>query len=629
MENVFSLDLRKIIGDITINTPKCVIHAVTRYSHISYNPEHLVLQKYIDKINIKLNEEIFPMSDDIDNKKIETFISCEHDAWSDENRKIALEHLYSFFLCNELPDKLSKFSFGNKTNAYPLRFNECILYRLCLFYKIETNLNMTIEMMASSLNILMMGTERIRQQIINAINTASPTALITLYNSNLTLNEHDPLIKSSPKVDYLKLLPSHNYTVENCERIVNNLNNLQYLLSKHVPIDRFEAIVITALRFGVNISESLDPIIQFKHIVAQSSDGKTSLRYNPLNDTNFSEKYLKNPIFYDVKKTWCKLLSPIYKDGTLCEFVQNEGYTITSNPGNILASTRNKINIYFGINPYCKKDKTIINLDNVIDIDRDLIVSIGVLNKPETLYHTTFDELNDWFTERNILQDITTFDIFDKEVINKLTMKLNSLLSDNIYIKKSANRLLQTIKNITLMSSVLTEKTVEMTIYARSDEGISLKSFFNDIIEAALYMRGWKIEESEELPLKSKYTNYPLKFQTLIDYNVSIALFKIHENFKKLPKISQYYLKTLNIIKLNKLNNSNTNINLFGHTTNKSLYIDYNATIFDIILKIGEANDQSSCIRTNSTWLLTSAIYYSEICGFSTKIPMTDIDEIV
>ena len=632
---IFTLDLRNITGKITNKTPRCIIDILTKYSEIEINEKYLPIEDYIDKINTTLDTIIYPKSNNIN--KVELFISNEKEEWDDENRNIALNHMISFYISNNVKITSNNFNYGNKTNKDPLKYNACILYRLCKYYQIETNINTTIDIMAKSIRLILdCGPKILKEQLIESIKNLDTNKLIELYNSGLISIPVKPLIESSPQIHTNEMVTKYykkDYSEDDYIKCREYLFNTSNLLCRISPFSHLEAIILTAVRFGINISESINPTSQFLYISRESFCGKTNINYIPINDNEFMKKYLKNSSFYNVKIYWTECLSQIYDKHTLEKFIIAEGYShdriSLRDPFLLLKDIRNKSNIFFGFNPYCKEQYTVINRDPIDNISSELILSIGIINKQNTLYYITIEELTDWFNSRKIFLDPVSLLNIEIENINKLKMKINEvLLKEKTYLTKIYQDCLNSIIETENISTSLTEKAKELSIKVRnlsSEENENVKIFWNYMIELGLYMRGWKIEH-DDMPLKSNKTNYHHSNQSNVETNTTIATIKLIDQLKILHVKIQEYISFLPVIKFNK--DVKINTLLFGKNINKKIYLDYKYKLMNIINLIHNEKDENSCIRTNSNWILMSGIYYSELCGFKINISLADLDEI-
>ena len=636
MTDIFILDLRKITGEITNKTPKCVIEMIAKYSNIVYDEKYLVLEKYLVQINNKLDEVSFPDSNDI--TKIDLFISSIKCNWDNEKRNIALKHLRSFYMDNPINnDNIPiNFNYGNKTNEDPLKFNACILYRITKYYNIETKITTTIDVMAKSISFLLNGNiKNLKDDLIKTIKKLTATQIIELYNSGLIVTSTSPLIEASPCSFNNEIIncPRIEYNDENYKECQEYLFNISNLICRINPINHLEAICLTGIRYGIDISESINPIKQFYYISKFSFEGKTHINYTPKDDEIFSKKYITNPIYYNIKKHWCEKLTNIYDNPSLNKFIIQEGYSSTrleyfKFPSNLLKEIRNKQNIYFGFNPYCKERKTLILNDNIETIDPNILLTIGIYNKPETLYYITLNELSDWFLDRKVFLNPVNLTIIEYEPLNKLKIRLNELLSQpKTFNIKIYQRCLDVIIELEEIAKSLSENAKEMSNYVRNindDEKENIKGFWNLVIESGLYMRGWKIN-GDKHPLKSEDTNIEHSKQGEVEINTTIAISNIFERFKTLPDILKGYIQKLPIIKFN---TNNKFISFFGEMINKKIYSDYDHKLLNVIENIKNTSNETSCLRTNSNWILISGIYYSEICGFKNNISIQDIRDI-
>ena len=636
------LDLREITGPLTKETPECVISEIAFYNRLEYKSEYLPLKEYLEKINHILQEKIYvsiSLEDDFIGENFSlliNFVSSSHEKWTQENLQIAFRHLISYFINHSDPDSFDnkpkiptgKFNFGHKTNHDPLKYNAVILYRICRYYKIDTHLETTIEQMAKAVKALSYGTKLIREQIIASIETLPPSKLISLYNSEY-INPSVP----SVSIQQSYVVPTIYPDLSKLEDCYNQLSNTSNLISRIIPNSHEEAIIIIAYRFNINISEASNPLNEFHFINNASFSGKTSVSYIPFSDSTFMKKFLTNPIFYNIKSTWTEKLSFIYDASTLREFVLAEGYAEQRadlrNSVTLLRESRRRNNIYHGKNPYCLEKITIVDHELIEDINPMLLFSFGILEIPSTLYYISVPELTAWFSNRKIFLDPTTLLVLEKEIITKLKKICYSFTGDNGTIGNEFNKLLKIIKDNENVELAMTEKAQELSCYLWStteEERNRCLSFFQTMIELGLYMRGWKVTEKHTTyPLKSSQTNYPLQYQDKVEEKTNLTCIQLFEIYESLSEKIRSNIRLLPLVKFNK---NNIGINLFSETVYKTIYLEHTSKLLDVIVNLKNVENEVSCIRTNSNFILLSGLFYGKICNLETDISIDQIDSI-
>ena len=143
--------------------------------------------------------------------------------------------------------------------------------------------------------------------------------------------------------------------------------------------------------------------------------------------------------------------------------------------------------------------------------------------------------------------------------------------------------------------------------------------------ELAFYMRGWKIDSDEtKLPLRATQTNYQPRFQSQVEINVSTCSIQLFDILNQLTESIREKILFLPLVMFNKSNS----FKIFGSSINKTIRIEHNKKLIEFIRNIKNTNDQNSCIRTGSNWILISSIYYAELCGFKNSVSINEIDDI-
>ena len=177
------------------------------------------------------------------------------------------------------------------------------------------------------------------------------------------------------------------------------------MLSIATPQNHEEAIIFSGKRFGIDISESNNPIRQFYHLCERFNHNIDGV-YSPIEDDVFQRMYLMNPQWFNVKNHWCEKLNCIYNIKNLRLFLKSEGFKTSefynksiNELEKILIGTRYDNNYYLGLNPYSNEEFTAIEKENIIEIDPELIITVGSIKNKNILYVTP-KELASYF--RNV-----------------------------------------------------------------------------------------------------------------------------------------------------------------------------------------------------------------------------------
>lgn len=645
MEDILKLDFRIIIGDVTNNTPFFVIDYICKFAKIIYKESHINIDSYYSEIITIINNYEYPeivLSDnetDSDISKIIKFISPYYSSeWLFENIIDGYDHMMSFSFQYDLPKfEYKDLTFGDKTNDNPFNINQIILYRLGLHYGYSMNKNTTY-------NELLLFIERITSKKINLFKNS----LLHTINS---MNESD-ILKIYYDVSNMKTISSNEKNfefIEGRENILtfdssifemtlNNLMDNKKLLSRIKAKTNYEAIIIAAIKYKINIIDSQYPLKELENLSKNT--------YIPYCQT-FSKKYNSNTDFYNLNKTWVENLSnsEIYSISQMKEFALNEGFhrinSLSFNELNsYMKSTKNMFNFYFGKHPLCKNNQTIM-LTPIIEIPNNELICFGIENKCE-LYYISVSELNEYFFNIKMYIEPINNKIIDRRAILKLKLYCkNNQLSEYCKLLTTLEELDKIEKLLDLTSFKIKSN---LKIYSK-DIVDKIDKFFNNTMEMALYMRGWKVNESIEFPLESQYTifnesdivpidkvidksiygetGYTNK-QRIID-NTIIALNEAMESLNKLPNEIICDIKKLHTIRFN---SKDTSVEIMGQLF-KGAKIYTNETLVECMKNIYKGlENPDSCMRTNSNWILYSSIWYRMIFGFHVPFKIDRIHEI-
>lgn len=224
-----------ITGKINRNTPWCVIMEICDAHGIKINNDYIDNQKYIDKIIDVINEgenvpSIKMPYGNEDYPHIARFINHEC-KWPVDKLKDA----FTFLMSVKNKDKkelLKEFKFGRQTPDCINRLNKCVLYYICKENGIDTTFDMSFKGLIYS--------------------------CILLYN-NRKINYH----KFIPMNIIINLINSKKINID-----FNNQKILTEVASKLrqkccIPEDDFHAIMMAKRDYGINISKSEFPIIEY------------------------------------------------------------------------------------------------------------------------------------------------------------------------------------------------------------------------------------------------------------------------------------------------------------------------------------------------------------------------------
>jgi hypothetical protein len=678
------LDPRIITGTLSVETPLFVIMYILKYcKKIQFKETYYQLDSYYQDVINLINEfEWYEMenepseeSEEIDLTKLIKFISPNSfgTEWYVENIISGYYHLLSFSTEIDLPPLTkSSLSFGQKTNFTPNKLNELIVFRIIKSLNYIFTRSTKFEECTSFIEKYYSGKlKTYKNSLLHHIENMDSVTLLKIYYNigNIKENESDfniPKYSNSNIFDFDSL--KMNLTL-------SEITDRRKLISKMIPKTHYEAIIISAIRDDIDISTSSLPLKEFENLKRRNY-----IPYCP----NFSRRYYLNRDFYRVSKTWSNNLSNslIYTDDQIKDFVINEGFQsikgmVFSEYQSYMRSTKTTTNFYFGYHPECNKNTTIM-LTPLVDLHYDSIICFGIednkireninlsiksnqdrnINKitdPHSLYYISIEELNDFFKNTKIFINPVNREPLEMRVINKLKiycLKLIELKSPAIF---QCTSLIKTIEDLEKIRKLLDSKLLQLKNKIDTTDDPEIKEnvglFFNKVMEMGLYMRGWKVNGSDNYPLKSEdtiikeFNSIPRNLiprkevyiddkgneilytakQFIVDRTV-LSLEEAKSVLLELPIDISNDIKLLHTLRFEK--NSCKSEEIMGMIF-KGVHVYHSETLINCMNNIfkGVENDES-CVRTNSSWILFSSIWYLMILGYSTPFSIDKIDNI-
>lgn len=678
------LDLRRITGAITSDTPLFVTMYLGSflklpYKNIQYQADYHYTE-IIKHIDISLWPEINKPtveSDDNDLKRLIKFVSpfSSSTEWFNDSVVEAFEHLTSYEIDKPLPQITNEtLIFGSKTHINPNKINEIIVFRIVKTLGYIYDRYTTFEECCVFVEqYYQSNISTLKNSLLYTIQGMDPVVVLKVYNfvNNLssfpqqcTFEERDEtfqVLNASPKpkfqIDQTKLL----FTV-------GELTDRKKLLTKITASTAYEAIIVCAVKYDIDVSSSSQPLREFEALKK-----KTYIPYC----TEFARKLSINRKFYTVSKTWSPHLlnSHVYTDDQLRNFALDEGYSKVENLGqrelvSFLKATKKMTNFTPGINPNCDSNLTVM-LTHIDSLNKDEILCIGIEDeetkqrlyseikddKMRKLYrqldkhklqYIQIDELIDFWRIEKVFISPFSNDKIDPIVIEKLKKYCNRLITDKSPCSRSARLLLSTIEDLHNISSLLDIKLTSLKSKIKNLSDIDVKEnvefFFNKCLEFSLYLRGWKVNSDRyplsggkmsydpsmimarnRIPNKEMYEGIDYTAHQFVMDNSYIALEEALNILKEIPEDLAMDIRELGILKFDNNRNKKEIMGMIFsdvHVNHKETLIDCMQNIFK-----GMSNIES-CMNTNSNWIMFSSTWYMIVLGYSVPFSISDIEAI-
>lgn len=633
------LDPRLIIGEITVNTPMCVVDFIATLCRITFNPSYWGMKTYIDDFTTALNSRNFVDIDlPLSKTSTEILSKClrflnpkiQDDTWSSASIIDGIENISLFFEKTIDYSKVEQL-FGSKTNTIPTKNNEIMTYRICKDHNYPMNNSTDFEEM------IFASKRFLKQETIPALRKHVLENIKHLPNEHIVRYAYDFStvdLTSEYELEKEKYRIEEKHDLKQISRASNLLNDIQFLLQRVMPTDSIDAIILAVHRFGICISGSRNPLKQFHFLCDKKFTIKTIGSYVPIDDVSFCLNYTKNPKWYMTSNNWFEDLIPTYNSAQLLKYAKMEGYTEPkTRPDDkqlisFLKERRKNISIYFGIVPQCNKTVTYIHATPIVEIPENQLLCCGSLISGELEYYS-IEEFSFLLSSFKMFLDPVSKEPFESSVVLKVKNYLNEST-----VKMAADRhifreAIETIENIDKIKSLIDYKIKELTLSIKDmDEDLKLKfrSFFDTLIEMGFYMRGWKVNGRTSYPLINEDTVQPFRFKDEIDDNIIKSYDEVMEIYNGLPFDLKDSLKILHLIKFSYKGETE---DIFGMTF-KGAYVCRDRTLMECVHQsmFGDPRDETSCIRSNSNWIIFTSAWYSYIFGFPVEFRFDKLDDI-
>lgn len=683
MNSFYSLDLFQVVGDVNENTPYCVFLQI--FKSFGYDIDigllnNSLITKLLKEIRTK---KIVSIQDVTRENAIEVAQMINRDEhWDFKKLKEAFNHLKKYYLVFKPEIPVLDFSIGMKTNDDPLNYDSCILYRICSYYGLSLTSSTTLEDMYIMVRLLNENVENLKSSLQKNIDSMNKNKLISVIVSMKKENftNINPIILLEKKECLENVSNSDKIDLTKLSEVCDKIKNYNYLAYRHEPKNYEESIILSAIIFGINLIDAINPTEQYQHI---KHCFLRNIQYEPINDDLFHKKYKINKNHYDVTKTWNPYLTSIYDSTQIEKFARFEGYsTLHLSEGEIMTyngflQLMNVSNtFYHGINPNMIKtlDQIItveIDIDTIENYSYDELISYGIESEGkffvfniatlteyfehEQMFKNPLD-VKEIFTDESILKlKYICFQIIGNNsdqlceeeynsiisYVSSINMGENDIINDIIkesrYIerinksKKSSiiekyTKLLKTIENIEKNISYVNEYDKKLKYYYTHGYKETITTFLNYILELGYYFRGWKVEkvdksiDKEILPINSLNSYISESNFDQIEQNSIEHLLKINTFLNGLNSDTVKIIKQIPLIHISK-NGSNI-IFLHNKRVNQGL------TVVDRINICVENKDINSCMRTSSNYFLSTAYYYMSILGLNKPFNIKDFIDV-
>lgn len=618
--NEYILNRIKITGKLTDTTPSCVVREIIRSHNICIARNIGSVEELMRDIKTIESYRCITIKEPLstrDLRLLATYINIDYNSWTKSSLISAYNHLHNFDY-NQNINNIQNLNYGQKTYDNIEAFNCCMLYKLCVKNDIETKWSMSAETMYFLLKQCRLSLLSLREQLLNSIENLNKSSIINLMNNVIEITKDNTISKNeimlSPVKTPQKLEPIINIDTLELRQSLDKHKNSSYILTQINPKNHYDAIILSALLYNLNITESSHPFDEYMKI----KEVKNLSFYKPV-DLNFRKKYIINPDWYNLSLHWEPTLSYIYDENGLKKLCSHEGFTQedfrTYGFDALLQISRISFNVFLGKNVYGKEKYTSIELEDLKDLHNYECITMGNLETKE-LHTYTFDELARYFkTYKTYSNPNKQNEILEERIIRKISIFANKL---------NHLPMLEALEIVDKWKSFSTQYTDKLRAIFAHSYGIS--EIFYMIMEAGMYMRGWKVT-SEKYPLGEKFTLSkdikPEDISHTIETNVFTSIQKVLERLEKYKDEEKKILKELPLMKMSISNGEISYI--------VSPDPDDGSSIFErlgYVLNGDKHKNMKSCIRLTSNILLVSVHYYLRSLDFTEPFNIRELDHI-
>jgi hypothetical protein len=650
----YNLNRLTLIDGITAQTPTCVLVEIAKAHRIHFDgsyetvsattPEKII--RIVTSIaatrteNVTISSESLPL--------IACYVNADCISWPDSNVLIEAFHHLESIRSKPIALPHGDWTIGPKTPRFPFNYDATMLYAICQYYGVVTNRMTSLNHLAFAVRSLMTPVETLRSQIVSTVEQLPtpilasllmapsfgvPSGTVSVSGGSFNLMASAPVVVYHSEYPSLPRVGIGSVTESELQQTKVALDTTA-LMYRAVPTSQKEAILMGAINFRLNLSESIDPFEEYMQLRSVYSITDGLLRYIPI-DPKFRKVWSRNPDWYNMRKTWTPLFSTLYSENDLSNFALGEGYSRTNfremSTQNCLEMSRLTLTFYSGVHPYCEEELTGIMLYDINEFHRELLLSFGnVAERNFKLY--SVQELANYFRSEQMFKN----PIEESECLSRIQIsKLRQLLLRRIEnsslppVVRESNQLLYTvIGSITERLAANHAKSKEFATYYHSLNPLEQKhvtDFLQHLLHLSMTMRGWKITNGEQFPLRKPETETNrADLVERINQNSMTALFECSMYLESLPEELQKRLKALPLVRF-MIQDGEDEFQL-------SNSVEEGLTVWDRIQIVSMGSykfpSMKSCIRVSSLWLASSAYCYMIVIGLPKPFEIRKLEMI-
>lgn len=593
-------NLNRYKKNIEVNTPHKVIIAWMACCGKNINETHI--EQYRDHIIDFLEnyEYILPpqkayySADDYN--KIVNFVSPEISAWKENNLLRAMQHIIDF---DQRLEFVMPSPIGNKKDNNIFACDIIMLYNYCVANEIEFEIEDDIDDLLEHITKFQKRQETSEEECIEIIkDNVDKCDKDSLWQIMDILPSHERKEKEEvePRVE-IRIVekevpaPVVKRAPTKIEDIKNSIN-LNYMIARS-QLDENEALVYGAKFLAINLYDSehrVSELMEFNRCKMED------INYTPLFEDKFGRNYNLNRYYYRMDHYWHPDITDLYPQKTLALLLRNEGLKSENGKADLEANFLTR-NFYLGLLPGMEDKYSFVYKHAPSQIEKHKIISYGVRESEDLIFLTT-EEIIAHFKNHQRLADFhNNEDTLSSNAVKKLLAISKTFTAEDDY-----HQIIEMIEELKDKKNNKSNQILEdfKNKYLFSSEAIN--KVLLEIFYLSMYIRGWKINDLLDYPLKREDCLSYSQHEKKIEDNVRISIKRVNTYINNIVDNS-----TKNIIYKLPLMKYNKKENNFFASNNK----EEGLTIHERI-KIMEAESENvyACLRLSSNHLATSAYYY-------------------
>lgn len=486
-----------------------------------------------------------------DLEKIAQYVSAYDGEWDLKSLKQAFKHICKF------NDKIFidlHYTIGEKTPLTPLNVDILMIYKICLRMSIDVKKDDTITTMNDKIKCRLAKSQYTQTEVVETKEFSTQTDAV------------------EEVVEEEKEEEEHEF--EN--------KDISYFIYKS-KLNEKESIEAAYDVFDLDITSSSSPVREIKEL---AKHGKK--KYVPV-DPVFRKWYKINKSFYNVKKFYKPYFNDKYTPNDVTDLLSMEGLHF-GGKDDLYMRVLNK-NFYNGKIPGIV-DKTVAYHEPLEEAG-DCISYGSIENKEMAVF--TIEELIQYFKSKDAFVDPLSEGLISDEAMDKLGIICSGTFSDTY---EELQRVIDVIEN---KNKIKSKSINNLQLEACDDsKKTNFSKYFRILFELGMYMRGWKVDDTDDFPLTSEMCNKASEEMDKIEKNINECHQRLTELISEFSEKEKSVINALPLIKIN---------------GQRNIYISNNEqeglTVSDRLKIIFKDTDNiHSCIRMSSNYLISSANYY-------------------